>query len=466
MKNSILLFLCLFSSFFINAQVINSTLEVNNPNCSSYRFSFVDNTPNSKYSPAYYRDPVTLNYPETGWSYFWYTNDGQTSCEQNPIFSFFSTNVKVYIVLTPRKKPPLDKKETFSQNFNVVVGINCPIVFNTNTAPWTDLNPRTNDTMYLVIPLKKCNNNAVFNGRVTGIIGMNYKGYLSFNDLQVAQNGSDLDINLNWVHPAQSQVEIVLKFLVTAGDGQDVSCEIISNSKDSGACNTGLSYAEIAREGPYDPNFLVPSLGRNIDHCNIGGDTIYYDLQFQNEGNGPTTNIYALFKFDTRLDPSTFFEINTRTNDIPDFLSQPYHATAINTLPSNILSRSNFMLSSSGQECAIRCDNMVLSPKSQNYYGSIGYIRCGIVVRPGVVLKPCDKLISLSEVIFDPMPAVVTNEAITSCECDKPEETIICSGKEDCCCRKCKPNYWREIAIGLLAFIAAFALFWFKFRKK
>jgi len=103
MKNQILLISLLLFCLSSNAQI--SILNGPIGDCNKYTLQYDGNL-----TPPFY--PGWGAYPDgSGYSHFWYTSDGQTSCAAQASFSFVNSPIQVNLVLTPRKKPIEDHKE-------------------------------------------------------------------------------------------------------------------------------------------------------------------------------------------------------------------------------------------------------------------------------------------------------------------------------------------------------------------
>lgn len=420
MKNQILLILCLAASVFANAQI-----EISGPNgsCNEYQLSYEG----SQYVPAWYPNQMG-EYPSTppnGYSYFWYTSDGQISKKESPIFRFRDTDIEITLIVTPRKKGN-DPKEQVSRQISVIEST-CGDLGGTSSELWTDFEPRPNDKMFLIVPFDKCapfdlNGKVFYDNSVLSFVRhlpFNGVGPIVSTSIQPFQNVNGNQMNSEILISGSfaslhMYPSVVLEFDVVSMEGP-VGCmysDSLANSFQD------REYKSSINSLPYDPNVLTPSLGRDLSDCRIGRDTIFYDLQFQNEGDGNTDSIYVLVNLDDRLDPSSFHWISTRTSS-SQIITQSYNPAVMSNFPLLRAGQCTFLpATGNDQICGFRCDDMVLSPMAIDYDASIGYIRFYAIVKEGVVLGPCDSLVTTSEVIFHPMGAVQTNQAVTSCKCE------------------------------------------------
>lgn len=457
MKNQILLILCLVASVFANAQISANLVQHPEPTvCSGMTYELSYNGPET---PPYYANP---DLPEDGYSYFWYTSDGQTSTLEHPHFAFGADPITVNIMLTPRKKGQGDLKIAYTQNLGVLDAATCGDVPAANTQIWTDHEPKIGDAVYLVIPLKKCggsNFQASINYDDAVLLNPRVLGY---SDLSVTPQGTGTaNLSFAWL-PEQTQTNVVVVFDVSETTQHDDEVKVYlsppTGSKVGLECNE-VSYSAAAKGGPYDPNYLTPSLGKDLIDCDISAKEITYNLQFQNEGNGPTKTVKLLINLDPRLDPATFRFVSCSTATVPSVASMQYSNTSSTYFNTSGTAFDRSLPTVKGVEFS----DMVLQAMSTHYDNSIGYVTFTVRVKNNVILQPGDSMVATTEVYFDNEKPVKTNVAVTSCK--KVENA--CSGKEGCKCKKCctKPWYSRYLWWILGAIVLLLSLF-FYIRKK
>jgi hypothetical protein len=398
----------------------------NTPDCNIYILTY-DGT-SEGLTPPYH--PGWSSFPEgTGYSYFWYTSDGQSSCDVQPNFSFVESPVLVNLVLTPRKKPVEDHKVRISavlsgnaignpiQNANP---ISCPFPSPINSEPWSDLPPKVGDTVYIAFPLERCNEIS-FTGTMS-YVGLGAPFFLPFGGISITNSTpNSLDFNFAWPNSQQS-AEIVVGFHVLASHNQPVECSLASSNDTN--CIQNMAYNAIAFDGPYDPNILTPDLGIELDDCGIAGDSITYNLQFQNEGSGPTSKVYVFVKLDHNIDPASFRFVSANSSGNAVAANIYYGSTLVSLLSSAAI-QTSYNATAPNVYC-IEMNPLVLSSKVTNYESSLGYVTFKAKVSNS--LNPGEQMITESEVVFDHNYAVQTNEAITSCgdETQCAESTFWC----------------------------------------
>jgi hypothetical protein len=426
MKN-LCLILIFLSCFHISLSQIQTPVSTSNGDCYTNTFTFSHPT----HTPPYYRTPPeTGNYPIDGYSYFWYTNDGQVSCSQSPSFSNrlpTPHQPEVGIVLTPRKKGQDDLKIPFiPQEFPLTQAIGCETE-ELSLDMWSDMAPKPNDKLYLVVPIKRCDSvkyqcridynssQLTFNGNLPLFNSTTSVSPLGSSEQYVSANGQTMNQRIDAIidfEQIRYDVSLVLEFTVNASAlDQIVDCHYSDVENDD--CNPDRHYSQMAKGGPYDPNFLTPTLPEGNNPCVQAGDTIFYHLQFQNEGNGSTAYVNLQFNLDSRLDPATFkvqkiysFTDNSSDSTIYDGIS--YSTTD----PLFTVTSPAFNLADPSVK-GLSINPIVLTPMSTNYTESIGYVEFYAVARQN--LLPGQELNTITEVFFNDLPPVQTNIATIEC---------------------------------------------------
>jgi hypothetical protein len=465
MKNQILLFLCIiaFTTSFGQTAPAKSFSAANigdiKSKCNCYQFN-VD-------QELYPFHPPNTQIP--GYSYFWIWGDGSYTDAESPtsIRCFngpANSSYNVQLELTPRKRPG---DPTVSENTTIITEDSC----SDTPLNYGDLEIdisrviKIGKYFYIILETKGC---------PTGVsnFSLDYdEGSLAYSDhLPSLVSYFDNGTAITFDQTDDAILTHYLKFecLSSAIHGSEVEFLVQKTSLVDSNCNESASLLQTITGGPYDPNILAPSLGRGLTDCDISDKWITYNLQFKNEGSGPTVDsVKVLINLDDRLIKDSFEILEVRNFESVNWTRR---------LTSTSMSNGDFTLAGnpSSWESAynstnivgVKCYYMKLEGRSAAVESnSYGYVSFKVKVKPNTVLAPGDSLVTNAQVYFDDVAPMPTNLAVTSCSLD---DVGPCRGNRDCCCNKCcsKPWYINYIWGLIGAFCGLVLFFWFRNRKK
>lgn len=287
MKKTFLFFLLIAVTAITKAQTIVGTPTTQNGQ-PAVQLSITDQ---ANY-PGYYADEDGIM-PEDGYSYFWYTEHGFVSHQQNPIMVFpAGGSPMITLVLTPRKKPsetsqivkqnPVAVSQATSQNESMQ---NEPLYFTTE--------PKVGEPIYLVIPINSCGKELAQDYDIEISAGLDAVQVVSQNVTNFTAAGNLVSFSKNWLADYNRQdICVVLKFFVNADIGEEVWAKFVPQA---GNCQVASQDSGTVTAGPYDPNYKASDIGEintGLDpNRRIQPTNVRYTIHFQNIGEGPVDSV-------------------------------------------------------------------------------------------------------------------------------------------------------------------------------
>ncbi|MCB0734796.1 MAG: hypothetical protein KDC76_09445 [Bacteroidetes bacterium] len=256
------------------------------PMNGGYQFKI---TPPNLYE--YSTDPNAERY-----EYMWYTDEGNISSEEEPIFHFATSGTHdVTLVLVPRKKP--ESTPTISVNCQVLnvpaCTSNCPPVTISNHTIRYLPEPKFGKDVYLIVPLPNCGQEGIVSYSITYSQTLSNPVLLYSNQFSsIGSSPNQLTFDKSWTMQSNNAYAIV-KFDVS-GNIDDLATCGLTTTGDSIKCPPSSTSVAITA-GPYDPNFKVA----NIPFINVTTATaalsqetrVRYRIHFQNTDVGDATQI-------------------------------------------------------------------------------------------------------------------------------------------------------------------------------
>ena len=259
--------------------------------------------------PPFYYDPITDTYPEDGYSYMWYTDEGHVSNEMEPVFFFSSSGShNVSLVLTPRKKGD-DVLKVF-HTFNLTVSplqtssLSNGDIIHTNM--YVDGQARMGDRIYVVVPLNSCKKIPSYHNYKVGynqsqlefisVLSQSNLGGVELSSLPDIALDITLDKAVNFTYywnEFRNDVATILEFKVLTDSYEPIGLKF--HKYIVAQCDEDVEITINPIRGPYDPNYKESDISEvNVAEYPIKKITpteVLYTIHFQNIGNAPVDSI-------------------------------------------------------------------------------------------------------------------------------------------------------------------------------
>lgn len=480
MKNQCLLILFLLSAFSAFAQPSSFTATPSNPPNSPPDCRCMDfNVPQPGDGENFFNSTVLVpgtEDPMPGYSYFWVWGDGShseaTSVTTPHCFNGTEGAFNVSLHYTPRKKPTEQSPGIVSQSISVPPAPTCNSLPHTGSSRiFTNRELKLGKTFLVVIEAKACSDGSDFR-----LVFMpqffeqpvDLPGGVSLapasNELLFSQGPSEfkryyIEFQCLPNSPPGTTIPVDATFnLIRTGQG---------NGRINKPCNQTLTLVKTITSGPFDPNAISASLGRNLANCAIGGQRIEYVVKFQNEGDDATNKVMLRIKLDPKFDETSFRIEGVKNAQDDEWLpaSDPGHpAYYFEELLTNPSTHPSLLSGPESHMKYVKYTQMRLGPLDpEGEYAATGYVKFSVEVAQNESLSPGEELNTCTEVYFNDEIPVKTNDAITSCASDSSR----CTGEDNCKCKSCCNVVWYRNYLWWLvgSFVLVILVFWYKKKK-